>query len=198
MARSTAKKEAILTAAISEFKTNGFQNTSMDQVALAAVVSKRTVYNHFPSKDVLFDAMLEKMVSLFSSAVLVEYQEDKSISEQLTYIAQQEIALLSDTAFVDLAKVLIAEMMHTPERINKVLSEVENRDGDLVSWLVKAHANEKLVIEDAAFSSTQFFALIKGFCFWPQVIQGQAFPNKAEQMKIIDSAVAMFIGQYKS
>ena len=43
----------------------------------------------------------------------------------------------------------------------------------------------------------QFFSLIKGFCFWPQVVQGQPFPEKLQQTRIISSAAAMFIGSYK-
>jgi TetR/AcrR family transcriptional regulator of autoinduction and epiphytic fitness len=41
-------------AAIQEFDSHGFQKTSIDQIAKTANVSKRIVYNHFPSKDALF------------------------------------------------------------------------------------------------------------------------------------------------
>jgi len=198
MARSIEKKQAILAAAIAEFKNKGFESTSMDQIAMTASVSKRTVYNHFPSKELLFDAILEKMITLFSTAVSIQYQSEKELTLQLIDIAEQEIALLSDSAFVDLAKVIMAEMMHSPHRINKALAEVESRDGDLTSWIISAGADGKLKVTDAEFAATQFFALIKAFCFWPQVVQGQAFPEKAQQVKIINSAVAMFIGNYKA
>jgi len=105
---------------------------------------------------------------------------------------------LSDAAFVDLAKVIMAEMMHSPHRINKALAEVESRDGDLTSWIISADTDGKLKVTDAEFAATQFFALIKAFCFWPQLVQGQAFPEKTQQVKIINSAVAMFIGNYKA
>ena len=55
------KREAILQAAISEFRAHGFAGTSMDRVAAVAEVSKRTVYNHFPSKDELFAAILTQL-----------------------------------------------------------------------------------------------------------------------------------------
>ncbi|WP_440874207.1 TetR/AcrR family transcriptional regulator [Thalassotalea sp. PLHSN55] len=197
MARSTEKKQAILNAAISEFKNNGFANTSMDQIAMAAAVSKRTVYNHFASKDILFEAILNQMLTLFSAAVCVKYQQGTPIVEQLTQIAEQEVVLLSDPAFVDLARVIMAEMMHTPERINSAMKQVESRDGDLISWLNAAVCDGVLNISDTSFAATQFYSLIKAFCFWPQVVQGQAFPDKKQQSMIIDSAVTMFIGAYK-
>ncbi|MCF5632840.1 TetR family transcriptional regulator, partial [Pseudomonas syringae] len=45
------KREAIVLAAIAEFGDRGFEITSMDRIAARAEVSKRTVYNHFPSKE---------------------------------------------------------------------------------------------------------------------------------------------------
>jgi TetR/AcrR family transcriptional regulator of autoinduction and epiphytic fitness len=44
------KREAIIQAAIAEFRANGFDITSMDKIAATAGVSKRTVYNHFPAR----------------------------------------------------------------------------------------------------------------------------------------------------
>ena len=116
---------------------------------------------------------------------------------QLTAIAEQEIDILSDPAFVDLAKVIIAETIHSPQRINEALAEVEERDGNLSSWIIAAIADDALKVADIDFAATQFFALLKAFCFWPQVIQGQAFPEKLQQTQIISSAVNMFLGAYR-
>ena len=198
MAKSIKKHQAIITAAISEFKQKGFQNTSMDQIAEAAAVSKRTVYNHFASKDILFEEILKKMLELFSSAIYVKYQRDVSLTMQLTDIAKQEISVLSEPAFVDLAKVIMAEMINSPHRINNMLAEVENREGDLITWIIDANSDGALNVENAPFAATQFFALIKAFCFWPQVVQGQPFPEKSEQILIINSAVTMFLSNYKA
>ena len=50
--RDTSKKRlAILDGAIRVFIENGYETSSMDRIAEAAGVSKRTVYNHFPSKE---------------------------------------------------------------------------------------------------------------------------------------------------
>ena len=44
------KRQAVVDAAIAEFRASGFEATSMDKIAATAGVSKRTVYNHFPVK----------------------------------------------------------------------------------------------------------------------------------------------------
>ncbi len=52
--RSKAKARDILNAATELFTRNGFDATSVDDIAAAAGVSKQTVYSHFGSKEELF------------------------------------------------------------------------------------------------------------------------------------------------
>lgn len=52
------KTEAIVAAARKTFLTRGYDSASMDQIALVAGVSKRTVYNRFRSKEELFGAAI--------------------------------------------------------------------------------------------------------------------------------------------
>ncbi len=52
------KTEAIIAAARKTFLERGFDSASMDQIALTAGVSKRTVYNRFRSKEELFGAAI--------------------------------------------------------------------------------------------------------------------------------------------
>ena len=59
LSRSEQKRLQILEAAIELFCGQGFPNTSMDEVAKRACVSKQTVYSHFGSKDELFVASIE-------------------------------------------------------------------------------------------------------------------------------------------
>ena len=49
--RSDAKREAIIQAATQAFQEYGVNGTSMDKLAELANVSKRTVYNHFATKE---------------------------------------------------------------------------------------------------------------------------------------------------
>lgn len=55
-----AKEAAIIDAARATFLAHGYDAASMDQIALAAGVSKRTVYNRFRSKEELFAAAIEE------------------------------------------------------------------------------------------------------------------------------------------
>jgi AcrR family transcriptional regulator len=59
MPRSATKtREEILQAAFRQFRKKGFFRSGIDEIAEASHVTKRTLYNHFPSKDDLLAAVL--------------------------------------------------------------------------------------------------------------------------------------------
>jgi TetR/AcrR family transcriptional repressor of mexJK operon len=60
--RAARKRHEILAAARDVFTTQGYQGTSMDAVAAKAGASKRTVYQYFADKDVLFAAAVLETV----------------------------------------------------------------------------------------------------------------------------------------
>jgi AcrR family transcriptional regulator len=54
-----ARRAAILRAAAAAFAERGFADTSMDDVAVAAGITRLIVYRHFTSKDELYAAVLQ-------------------------------------------------------------------------------------------------------------------------------------------
>ena len=54
-----ATRQRILDAAYREFRKRGYSRVSVDQVAAAAKITKRSLYYHFKSKDDLLAAVLE-------------------------------------------------------------------------------------------------------------------------------------------
>ena len=54
--RDTSKKRlAVLDGAVRVFIESGYEASSMDRIAEEAGVSKRTVYNHFASKETSYN-----------------------------------------------------------------------------------------------------------------------------------------------
>ena len=56
---STRTRRRILDAAYALFRRKGYTRVSMDEIAAATTVTKRTLYYHFESKDQLLAAVLE-------------------------------------------------------------------------------------------------------------------------------------------
>src|SRR5579875_1827562 len=57
-ARGSAKREAILAAALDEFSARGFAAARLDDVARRAGVAKGTIYLYFADKERLFEELI--------------------------------------------------------------------------------------------------------------------------------------------
>lgn len=62
-------RERILDAAEKLFAEKGFHETAMDEIVQAAQISKGGVYFHFPSKEQLFFALLDKLADALQHEV---------------------------------------------------------------------------------------------------------------------------------
>ncbi len=187
------KREAILQAAITEFRANGFEATSMDKIAATADVSKRTVYNHFPSKDDLFAAILLQLWESSAAMAELSYRADRPLREQLLELMQQKMRMLNDAHFMDLARVAIAATIHSPERAKEMIERMDKREEGVTSWIRAAQADGKLKPVDPGFAAHLLQGQLKSFAFWPQIAMGQAPLNEAEQAAVVQTAVEMFL-----
>ncbi|MCO5356978.1 TetR/AcrR family transcriptional regulator [Acidovorax kalamii] len=191
------KRDAIVQAAIAEFREHGFSGTSMDRVAAAADVSKRTVYNHFPSKDELFEAILDHLWDRSHSLADVAYDAARPLRAQLLAVLEQKMELLNDASFIDLSRVAIAEMMHTPERAQAMVTRLSEKEEGLPRWIRAAQQDGALRAGvDPQYAAHQLHGMVKSSAFWPQLAMGQAPLTATEQQQVLGDAVDMFLGFY--
>lgn len=190
------KREAIVRAAVEEFRSAGYEATSMDRIAAVAGVSKRTVYNHFPSKEELFALILEELWQSSVASVELPYRADQPLEVQLLQLLRQKLDLLGDANFIDLARVAMAEIIHSPERAQAIVCRMGEKESGVSAWIRAAIADGRLREIDPEFAGHQLQGLVKSFAFWPQVTMGQAPLAQAERTRVAESAVAMFLGFY--
>ncbi|MBA1379024.1 TetR/AcrR family transcriptional regulator [Pseudomonas brassicacearum] len=192
------KREAILQAAIAEFRSSGFEVTSMDRIAATAGVSKRTVYNHFPSKEELFAEILNRLWNSITAEQDMPYRSQTPLREQLQTLLQAKLHLLADENFLDLARIAIAATIHSPERAQDMVSRMGEREEGLTAWIRQAQADGRLKPVEPAFAAQQMHGLLKTFAFWPQVSMGQPSLTQEEQTRVIESALDMFLSRYQA
>jgi TetR/AcrR family transcriptional regulator of autoinduction and epiphytic fitness len=190
------KREAIVLAAIAEFKDGGFKVTSMDKIAAGAGVSKRTVYNHFASKEALFSAILDRLWETIQASPDVPYRSDVPMRAQLGALMQAKMALLNDPSFMDLSRVAMSEIIHSPALTGEMVAKFGQQEERVTTWVRAAQADGRLAQVDPAFAGQQLNALIKAFAFWPQLTVGQPRLSEGRQQEVVDSAVDMFLAAY--
>ncbi|MDB6048772.1 MAG: TetR family transcriptional regulator [Pseudomonas sp.] len=191
------KREAIVQAAIAEFRVNGFEVTSMDKIAALAEVSKRTVYNHFPSKEELFSEILQQLWTSSGKLQDMTYHPERPLRDQLKDLLESKMQMLADSNFIDLARVAIAATIHSPERAQNMVSRLSEREESFTAWVRAAQLDGRFKAVEPAFAATQIHALLKAFAFWPQITQDADVLSTTEQNAVVESTLNLFLGWYE-
>ena len=89
--RSQIKRAAIIEAARTTFKALGVTATSMDKLAEEAGVSKRTVYNHFATKEALVMTLMTDLWKKALSHPSEPYHPNKPLAPQLQQLVRDDI-----------------------------------------------------------------------------------------------------------
>lgn len=193
--RSEQKRAAVLAAAQAEFQEKGFALSSMDAIAARAGVSKRTVYNHFASKEALFDAIAGEFWQQSRALMAQTYRADVAIDVQLLTIARQVRSFYRNEAVIERARLLLAELIRQPELAQQIMQQMAD-DCGLQLFLQQAVAAGALVIDDVALAESQFWALCKAVDFWPFVLRMPFVEDLDEQA--LHSNVRMFVRAYQA
>ena len=195
--RLTDKKRcAIVDAALHEFQAKGFQATSMDAIAAAAGVSKRTVYNHFPSKEDLFRAISTAACRRAMHGSDARYCRETGVEEQLVGIAARKLEILISEEFMRMARVTLIEHLRSPELAAEAFVEIEKGETDVAAWIREASADGRLEVDDPQVAGKQFCALLNEFAFWPQLFGMRPAPDAEERARIASTTVALFLDHY--
>lgn len=117
--RKKAKtKEIIFKAAIELFLEKGYDQTTVDEIAVKADVAKGTFFNYFPTKDAILANLGEQRVALMEEMLANELKTIKSAKEKI----YKWIKTFSELNEVDKATIsLITKVVFT-----KVVFNMEN------------------------------------------------------------------------
>jgi TetR/AcrR family transcriptional regulator of autoinduction and epiphytic fitness len=193
--RTASKKhESILKAAMEAFSEEGYDKISMDRIADRAGASKRTVYNHFPSKDDLFQAVIAKFAEEMDSLKQIRYDPARSLEEQLSDFADAQLALVNSPTWLGFIKVLLAEFIRDPEMARKTIAGHVTPKDTLREWMCAAIDGGRMSIDDPQLASRIFDSMLNGAFIWPAVSQGFLDPAQILQLKkeLIDTFLCRF------
>ena len=194
LTRSEQKKQDVLQAAIQEFRLFGFAGASMDRIAEQAEVSKRTVYNHFASKEQLFELATTELWRSSKSAASIAFDASLPAEQQLLTICRQCLAVYEQEDFIELARVVMAEYIRSPEKAQAAMQRMESQEGGLELWLAQAQQHNVMAIPDIKLAATQFWGMFKAFAFWPRVFN-LSTDTKVDEAVIL-SSIQIFVNFY--
>jgi TetR/AcrR family transcriptional regulator of autoinduction and epiphytic fitness len=169
----------------------------MDRIAERAKVSKRTVYNHFSSKDELFKAISLRLLDRARQVTVYPFNHADSLEHQLGEIGRREIELVTAEDFTGLSRVMVAECIRSPELASNVFAEMREGESGIARWIREASDAGRLRVDDPLMAAEQFTALIKAFVFWPQLVANAPAPSELAGRAVVESAVRIFLDHYR-
>ena len=195
--RNTSKKRtSILDAAARAFMQDGYNNASMDQIAEMAGASKRTVYNHFPSKEELFKAVLAQFMAEIMALKQVKYDPKYSLETQLGQFANAKLEIAKNPAWLGMLKVTTTVFITNPKLAMETVQQAEDGKDSLVVWLEAAKADGRIQVENSALAAEAFWAMVGGAFFWPSIFFGPMQTKQASTMK--EELIQIFLSRYRA
>src|SRR5579884_4015938 len=76
-ARKQTRQQKILDAALDVFSERGYHDAGVDEIAVLADTSKGGLYFHFPGKQAIFVALLDRSTQLLLSRVTERLQAER-------------------------------------------------------------------------------------------------------------------------
>jgi len=196
LSRSEQKYQAIVQAAKQAFLEYGVQGTSMDKLAELAQVSKRTIYNHFKNKEELVIHLLAELWNDTMVELYTPYQPDQPVRDQLESILRKEIDFISSQEYLDLSRVAFGYFFYKPEELKKALEQFNKNETALLRWIKEANDHQQFKNIDCEFAHEQLHSLMKGQCFWPQLLNIEPALNDQRKTHLVSTTADMFLNQY--
>lgn len=188
------KRAAILEGAIDVFTSMGYELASMDKIAEVAGVSKKTIYNHFASKENLFQAIVDDFLAQRQNLKTIIYDPHESLEKQLLAFANAEIFLIDSPRRLGLSRFLTIVFLSDPPYARKTVSKYPPHYDMLLNWLKEAEKDNKIKADNLLMAGRVFYALVEGAITYPAIFSEGI--NKLEIQPLLNEIIATFLSRY--
>lgn len=198
---SARKRREIIKAATTLFLRNGYQDTSMDQVAALASVSKQTVYKRVSDKEQLFsDVVLSVMLRVdeFLNEVTTLLRDSVDPAHDLRVVARRYLDIVLQPQGLQLRRLIIAESGRFPHLARKYYQMGPERTLAALAACF-GHLGERglLRIPDPLLAAHHFAFLVLAIPLDKAMFHSddEPFPA-AERERVADEGVRVFLAAY--
>ena len=191
------KYDQVLLGAREVFFRDGFDGASVDDIAVAAKVSKATLYSYFRDKRYLFVeiAMEECRAQAENAAHEIDFTAPPR--QVLTIAADRLTAFLLSDLGLGIFRLCVAESQKFPE-IGQAFFETgpEAARQILIAYMQGAIERGELIVEDLAMAADQFGEMCKADIFLRLVFGVVDTYSEDERQRVIKEAVETFLARY--
>ena len=193
--RRGAAREAIMEAAERLFFERGFGAVSMDELAEAAGVARRTLYNQFTSKEEIFREMLLKVSAQLEDAFPPGIETRGEVEDVLRLIARMILGLHKNPEYLGFLRMVVADSRQFPWIAEEFAAVMEPQTERLVRYLAHLTAMGILDCRNPMLAAHQFMGMLNQLSLWPWMTGRERVPVPEED--IIDETIRMFLQHYR-
>jgi TetR/AcrR family transcriptional repressor of mexJK operon len=200
--RSARKRRLIMEAATTLFLRNGYQGTSMDEVAALAAVSKQTVYKNFADKERLFSDIIMGVagtVGTFLQSVTDTLRDTDDLARDLYALGRQYIQVVMRPQVLQMRRLLIGESARFPELARTYYEKAPERVlTALAPELQRLNERGLLQVADPDLAARHFAFLILGTPLDKAMFFGDDSGFTARELdRMADEGVRVFLAAYQ-
>lgn len=179
------KRAAIVEVATSSFFEQGYATTSMSAVAEQLGCSKATLWSHFPSKETLFEAVIDAQVEAFSRDIDEVLTSQTFTLASLRRASQRFLDSLLQQRSIELFRLVLSEGERFPE-INEAFYQ---RGPAKVRRFICGFFATAFHPADAERLAQAFIAALTGYR--SDILLRPVRPTRAERDAFIDNLIAI-------
>ncbi|MGA8624669.1 MAG: TetR/AcrR family transcriptional regulator, partial [Pseudolabrys sp.] len=121
------RRDAILSAALDEFSTRGFEAARLDDVARRAGIAKGTIYLYFRDKESLFQELIRTMLTPLVGTIEALGEADMPVALLADRIVDLFVREIYETRRKDVIRLMITEGRRFPKLAEFYYREVLSR-----------------------------------------------------------------------
>jgi TetR/AcrR family transcriptional regulator, mexJK operon transcriptional repressor len=198
--RSAQKRQAIMEAAIALFLANGYQRTSMEEVAGLAAVSKQTVYKHFTDKERLFTAIvlttLDRVADPFR-AEIERLSATEDLISDLRLLARAYMKSVMQPPLLQLRRLVIGEANRLPALARTYYERAPERTlAALASGFGRLADRGLLQLDNPLVAAGHFAFLVLGRALDKSLFWGDQPYTSSQLTAQADAGAVVFLRAY--
>ena len=187
-------RQAIVAAAARLFLERGFGAVSMDELAQAAGVARRTLYNQFASKEEIFREMLLKVSRQLEDAFPPGVETQGGVEDVLRLVARMILELHKNPEYLGFFRMVVADSRQFPWIAEEFAAVMDPQTERFARYLDHLTVMGVLTCRNTTLAAHQFMGVLNEFALWPWMLGRQSLEAPTEE--VVEGAVEMFLKHY--
>ena len=195
-ARRAGSREVIVAAATRLFLERGFGAVSMDELAAAAGVARRTLYNQFDSKEEIFREMLQRVSGQLEHTFPPGIETQGDVEAVLRLVGRMILKLHKNRDYLGFLRMVVADSRQFPWIAEEFAAIMDPQTERLVRLLAHLTSMGVLNCRNPMLAAHQFMGALNDLSLWPWMLGRERIPVPDEEL--VEETIRMFLEYYRA